>query len=102
MFTLDIRFAKAGDCVLVQKGRGKNTRYEIVSESKGPMAILNLPGYGESETVVAIRNDEAYAGMLDWAKRMGLVKKVVRTVPSGFISLYIVELDVDVLKSMKK
>lgn len=101
MFAINTPFAKAKDCVLVQRGSGKNVRYDIISESKGPMAILNLPGYGKSETVVAMRDDAEYSGMLSWAKRMGLIKKVFGVVPSGFIPLYIVELDVNVLKLMK-
>lgn len=102
MFTVDTRWAKADDCVMVKHGSGKNVRYDIVSISDGPMGTLNLVGYGKDETTIAMKNSEECEGFVDWAIKSHLIKKVISTRMSGFIIVYLVELNTKTLNKMLK
>lgn len=102
MFTLTTKWAKADDCVMVKRGKGKNVRYDIVSIFDGPMCTLNLVGYGESETIIAMKNSEECEGLLDWAISQNLIKKVVSAKAMGFIVIYLVELNTKTLGKMLK
>ena len=100
MFTLQTKWGETDNCFIVKHGKGKNVRYDIFNDELGPMATLNLPGYGKSETVVAFKDYSENEGLLDWAKKVKLVKKWICSIPVGYTCADLVELDTKVLKSM--
>lgn len=100
MFSINTEFAKYDDCVWNISGKGKYTRYEIFSVNDGPIMTVNLPGYGVSETVVAVKDYSENAGTMNFLKKHNLIKKSHGYKISGFVLLPIVELDLEKLKAM--
>ena len=102
MFKLDTYYAQADDCFIEKRGNGNHVRYDIISESEGPMLTLNIVGYGKSETVIALKDYSENAGTYDWAKSVGLIKRTLGIVPAGWVHAYLIELDTNVLADMMR
>lgn len=100
MFTYNSPYANYDDCIIDISGSGKFTRYDLVSLSEGPITTINLPGYGESETVVAIKDYSENIGMMKFLSKYKLIKRVLHYKPSGFVMLPIVELNLEKIKEM--
>ena len=99
MFTLNTSFATYKNCVWHISGKGKHTRYEIFDD-EGPVMTVNVPGYGKSASIVAIKDYNENQGTMALLKKHNLIKKIHGYIPSGFVMLPLVELDVDKLKAM--
>lgn len=99
MFTLKTPYATYTNCVWHISGKGKYTRYEIIDED-GPVMTVNVPGYGKSDTIVAIKDYSENRGTMALLTKHKLIKKIHGYIPSGFVVLPLVELDVEKLKAM--
>ena len=100
MFSINTKFARYDNCVWNIRGKGKETRYEIFSMNDGPVMTVNVPGFGLSETVVAIKSYGENVGTMEFLEGNGLIKKHHGLKISGFAILPIVELDLERLKAM--
>lgn len=99
MFTLKTKYGNYKDCRIITKGSGKYTRYEIWDNENGSIVNVNLPGYGESETVIAIdhnfKND-----ILAFLKEHNLIVEYLGEIPSGYVTLPIIRIDAEKLKKL--
>ena len=101
MFELHTAYGHYNNCTWNIEGSGKHTCYEIIND-EGSIMTVNVPGYGKSDTIVAIKNYSENEGIMDFLKIHGLIKKIHGYVPSGFVKMPLVELDIEKLKSMNE
>lgn len=99
MFTVKTPYATYTNCVWHISGKGKYTRYDIFND-EGAVMTINVPGYGKSATVVAIKDYSENKGTMALLTKHKLIKRIVDYIPSGFVVLPVVELDIDKLKAM--
>lgn len=83
----------------IAHGTGKTKRYDLVLENGEPFTIINIPSMNRSETVIAVKNYSENEGMLEFLQENGIIKDVVGMENSGFVSVPIVEIDVQKLLS---
>ena len=92
------------NCVWHKRGTGvkrNQVLYEIFDD-EGPVACINIPEYGKSETIVAIKDYSENTGMMEFLAKHGLVKCIVGHRYSGFACIPIVELDIDKMEEMNR
>ncbi len=111
-FTLELRNFKFPNCVVNARstgGRNPETRYDIFDD-EGPVATINYVGYlGYAKVVdpetykiinfgkkvpdnVIVLNHDNH-GMLEFLEKVGVVKKRIGIMPSGYVDLHVVEID---------
>ena len=101
MFTLKTMYGSYENCVWGIRGKGKNIRYEIYGDD-GPIMTVNVPGYGKSDKIVAIKDYSENAGIMSFLEKHGLIKQVHGYVSSGFVLMPLVELDIKKMEAMNR
>ena len=96
MFT----FKEYKNCHIDRQGFGAGTRYDICTKDGEIITSINYPNYGESESIIAVRDHSENAGMLDWLMAEGVVIDFLKTMPSGFILIPVVQIDVEALMAL--
>ena len=99
-------YCNAKDAKIVVRGSGINARYEVWSD-EGPECILNLVGYHNKlekkyrrPDVLIIKDYAENTGVLNELRRHGVVKKLIGYLPSGFVELPVIEVDLEKLKNL--
>lgn len=99
-------YCNAKNAQIVVRGSGINARYEVWSD-EGPECVLNLVGYHNQldkkyrrPDVLVIKDYSENTGVLNELCRHGVVKKLICYLPSGFVKLPVIEVDLEKLKNL--
>ena len=104
-FTYETFYEKYEDCYF-EFGNyidTNNLALTIMSDTEGPIATVTVNvGRSFEIGVTAIKNYSENEGMLDWLYSMGFVKKVLYNIEQGFVSIPVVELDLNLVSKFVK
>ena len=94
------KFKDYVDCIIIKSGKGRHVRYDVVSRATGPICTINIPEYGRSEDVIAIKDYSENEGVVEWLEKNKIIISVIDVVYSGFVSAPIVKIDADRLMNL--